>query len=141
MAKESCENPIVDIPSYFGIVSFLIALVLLILGFRMYQTEHPKELHYKEDMCLVLTTGHRNTTCQTRQHKYQCFGAVWNVRLENEFVSVKTTIEGERKYRSLNVTLANAVEYQVSLGLNQASLHVLYGVTTVPIEIVRIVLK
>ena len=113
MAKKSCDNPVVDIPVCFCGVSLIAALVLLISGFHAYRIERPKELHYKEDVCLVLAYGYRNETCQMRHSKYQCFPTTWDVQLEKEFTSPKTTVESRIKYGSLNETLANAVEYQV----------------------------
>ena len=112
MTDACCENPSSEIPCYVSQI-FLIALILLFtFGGVFYYQQRPKEISYGKDLCLVLTQGYRNRTCQAKGFVYPCFSAAWGVRL-NKNASINATAESIRRYSSINGALAMKDKYQV----------------------------
>jgi len=87
--------------------------ILFIMGGTIYGEEHPKELTYAQNVCLVHTTEYRQYSCGSRQGKFMCYAPVWDV-VYGENQTVNTTIVGYNRYRLKSDAIKKANEYQVS---------------------------
>lgn len=115
MAKNTCDNPKVDIPGYIISMFTIAAIILLVLGGNIYRRQHPKEINYGAANCLVLTVGYRNHTCKSKNWEHKCYSATWGV-LHGRIQPINSIVDSGIKYHSLNETMNKTAEYQVNIG-------------------------
>ena len=101
---------------------FVIALVILLVGFIFFSGDTPKAPYYRESNCLVSTARYQSKTCRSGEEGSTCYVPTWQVQHSGpEFIDA--TIELDDELSTIDGTLADTTTYQVRIFHEGLDLH------------------